>query len=78
MVLPESGWDYINLPFKVAGKGAMVHFYIFEHESKLEEVDEKIRRVAKENKSKVRIVDHVRAGTYARDVYRWCIDFKVL
>jgi tRNA (guanine37-N1)-methyltransferase len=78
MVLPESNWDYINLPFKVAGKGAMVHFYIFEHKDKIKEADDKIRRVAKENKRKVKIVDHVRSGTYARDTYRWRIDFKIL
>lgn len=78
MVLPESCWKYLDLLFKVAAKGAIVHFYVFEHEDKLKDADKKIKQIAKKQNCKVKILDHIRAGTYAPKVYRWCVEFKIL
>jgi tRNA (guanine37-N1)-methyltransferase len=78
MVIPENGWNLLDGLFKGVRKGTIIHFYIFEDKNKLKEADDKINNIAKKANKKVKILNHVRAGTYARDVYRWCIEFKVL
>jgi tRNA (guanine37-N1)-methyltransferase len=66
MPLPKGNEDFLKLAKSVANKNSVIHFYIFA-ESK-EKAIEKI-------KEKIKVLEVVKCGSYAKDLYRFCIDF---
>lgn len=78
MMLPTGAKDYLDVALKVAAKGAIIHIYAFGQEDDLKKIDKEIIETAKKRKYRVRILKHIRAGTYAPHIFRWCIELKVL
>lgn len=76
-VLPESGFDFLDVLISAAAKNAIIHFYIFLHENDLQKSIEKIKKIARAQKRKIKILKKIKAGVYAPGVWRWCIDFQV-
>ena len=66
MPLPKGSENFLNLAKMVAKKDAIVHFYTFASSEK--EAIEKID-------FKVKVLNCVRCGSYAKDLYRFCVDF---
>jgi len=77
MVLPESGFEFLDLAFKAAAEKAVAHFYLFSREDELSEKIEEIKKIGKKLNRKVKILRKVKAGAYAPRTQRWCIDFEI-
>lgn len=77
MVLPERGFEFLDLAFKVASKKAVVHFYIFLHEDEIKKGIAKIQELAKKFGRKIKIIGAKKVGSFAPRVWRWCIEFEI-
>jgi len=79
MVLPAKAEQFLDVAFKVAKKGAIIHVYQFASEKEIpKKVSEKINKEAVKLKKKIKILDVVTCGNYAPRVHRVCLDIKVL
>lgn len=79
MPLPKGAESFLDLAFKVAKKGATIHFYDFEKEEGIPEAAiAKVASAAAAAKRKVKILNVVKCGQLAPRAYRVCVDFKVL
>jgi len=79
MNLPMHAGEFLNVAFKIAKKGAVVHFYCFLPEDELFEGGiKKIKDAAKIAGKKVKILETKRCGQLAPRIWRCAIDFKVL
>ena len=76
-VLPKTGFDFLDLILKTASKNTIIHFYSILHENDLKDGIEKIKKAAKKQKKKVKILKKIKAGSYGPAIWRWCIDFKI-
>lgn len=77
MPFPERSWDYLDLALKSSAPEAVIHFYAFIHEDKMNAAFERINSIAKKCGKKIKILKWIHAGTYATRVYRWCIDIQL-
>jgi len=73
MPLPKTGEEFLNLAFKVAKKGTIIHLYTFSHTNDFKELKDKYRK----NK-KVKLLKFVKSGQYSPRKYRICLDLKKL
>ncbi len=71
--LPGSAEQYFNVVKKVAKKGAIIHFYDFQHEGEFDNAKEEIKKVF----SKAKILRIVKAGMYSSRKWRICVDFRL-
>jgi len=78
MPLPKRAGDYLEYALMVTKKRAVVHFYSFGKESEFGVLKEKIKAICKKNKRKIKILKIVKCGQYAPEVFRVCVDFRVL
>jgi tRNA (guanine37-N1)-methyltransferase len=79
MNLPMHAGQFLDLAFKIAKKGAIVHFYFFlPQEDLFEGATELIENAAKKAKRKIKIINERKCGQLAPWIWRVAIDFKVL
>lgn len=79
MNLPMHAGDFLDLAFKLAKKGTVVHFYSFLHENELFKVaEDKIKAAAKKSGKKVKFLVKKTCGQLSPRVWRTVIDFKVV
>jgi tRNA (guanine37-N1)-methyltransferase len=77
MPLPKSADKYLPVALIAAKKGAVVHFYDFEHEDETSKGIEKIRLACDSANRKFEVTDIVKAGQHGPRAFRFCFDFKV-
>jgi tRNA (guanine37-N1)-methyltransferase len=77
MPLPKSAADYLDVAFKAAKKGAIIHFYDFQREGEEKKSVEKIRKACKLAKKKCKIMGIVKCGQASPREFRICIDFEM-
>lgn len=76
MMLPTGAKEFLNIAFRVANKGAIIHVYGFAGDK---EIPRKVRAdIEKKIKKKAKILRIERCGTYAPHVWRVCTDLKVV
>lgn len=78
MPLPKGAEDFLAFAFLVAKKSTIIHFYSFAKESEFKSLKEKIKNLCKKNKRKIKILRIAKCGQYAPEVFRVCMDFRVL
>jgi tRNA (guanine37-N1)-methyltransferase len=78
MPLPRGAENFLDLAFKVAKKGTIIHLYQFINEEEFEATKQKLKNICNKNKINCKILGLVRCGQFSPRVYRVCIDFKVL
>jgi tRNA (guanine37-N1)-methyltransferase len=79
MNLPMKAAEFLDIAFKIAKRGAIVHFYTFLPEKEL--FDGGIKRVeaaAKEAKKTIEIINTKKCGQLSPRIWRVAIDFKIL
>ncbi len=77
MPLPKQASDFLDCALAAAKKGAVVHFYDFEHETEFDKGKEKIVGACKKAGKQCKIIGTFKCGQHAPRIYRICIDFKV-
>lgn len=79
MNLPMHAGEFLDVAFRIAKKGAVVHFYCFLPEDDLFEGGiQKIKAAAKTAGRKVKILETKKCGQLAPRIWRCAIDFKVI
>ena len=79
MNLPMHAGEFLDVAFKIAKKGAVVHFYCFLPEAELfEGAFQKIKAAAKIAGKKVKFLETRKCGQLASRVWRVGVDFKIL
>lgn len=76
MPRPQLKEDFLKQAFLVSKKGTRIFYYDFSQD--YEEIAERIRKKARENKKKIKILKIKKAGEIAPYKYRFRVDFKVL
>lgn len=66
MPLPKGNEDFLELAKKVAKKNAVIHFYTFAVSK-----EEAIKKI----NYKIKVLNCVKCGSYAKALYRFCVDF---
>jgi len=77
MPLPKTGEEFLDVAFKVAKKGTIIHLYAFLSEEEVAEHKKRINEICTSLKHKVKIVDVVKCGQFAPSVFRMSFDLKV-
>lgn len=80
MARPNLGDDFLDVAFKVAKKGTIIHYHGFypEIEEMAHVLEELIESEAKKAKRKVKIISVKKAGDIAPYKYRYRADFKMM
>lgn len=78
MPLPKDAEIFLDIAFRVAKKGTVIHFYDFEHESELKKGEEKVENACIQNKIKCKILRTVKCGQYSPGKFRICVDFQTI
>jgi len=78
MPMPKSAEEFLPIGFRVAKKGAVIHYYDFGREEEFKKIREKIKFACKTAKKKCRILRTVKCGQYSPGVFRVCVDFKIV
>jgi tRNA (guanine37-N1)-methyltransferase len=79
MNLPMHAGEFLDVAFKVAKKGAVVHCYFFLHENDMySKAEEKINTEAKLADRRVKIMEERKCGQLSSRIWRCVVDFKVL
>ena len=73
MPLPGDGEKFLGIIPKLAKKGAMIHFYDFQHDGEFDKSKIEIKNIFPNAK----ILRVVRTGMYAPRWFRLCVDFKI-
>lgn len=77
MPLPKTGEEFLDVAFQVAKKGTLIHLYAFLSEEEVAGHKQRINSICKELKRKVKILEVVKCGQFAPNVFRMCFDLKV-
>lgn len=78
MARPNLKDDFLDVAFKVAKKGTMIHYYGFYPEQEKDELIELILKRALEAKRKIKILKVKKAGEVGVKKFRYRVDFGVL
>ena len=79
MPLPKDAHEFLDIAFKAANKGAIVHMYDFAMEDEIStSSSQKVLAAAKKYEKEVEIIETRKVGQASPRKYRVCIDFKVL
>jgi len=82
MPLPKTGDNFLDVAFKVAKKGTIIHLYDFcsenEISSKPDKTLEDINKAMKKAGKKYKFVSWAKCGQVASRVFRICVDFKMM
>ncbi|MBI4095730.1 MAG: class I SAM-dependent methyltransferase family protein [DPANN group archaeon] len=77
MPFPEKSWDFLELAIKYANKNSTIHFYAFVREDKLNDAEEKIKKIAEKEGRHAKILRVLKAGSYAPKTWRYVFDVKI-
>lgn len=75
MPLPKGAHAFLDTLLACTKKGAWVHYYAIRNQDEIRMEAERIKQFFRERKKKASIRSIRKAGTYAKDTYRFCIDF---
>jgi len=77
MPLPETSVDFIPEAIKCLKKNGICHLYCFSDENKISDAKQKIRLIAKKNKTKIKFVGLQRVLPYGPAIWKYRIDFQI-
>lgn len=77
MPLPKCAENFLDLAFKVAKKGTIIHLYQFLHQNEFEIAKQRIEHKCKPNEIEYQILNLIKCGQYSPGFYRICVDFKI-
>ena len=78
MPLPKGGERYLDLALDKIKKNGLIHFYDFAEDDKYEDIKKNIEKECKNQDKKYKILNIVKCGQFSPQVYRICVDFRVL
>jgi len=77
MPLPKTGEEFLDVAFKVAKKGTIIHLYSFLGEEEVPGHKKRIQEICRQLKRKVKVIRVVKCGQFAPNVFRMCFDLRV-
>jgi tRNA (guanine37-N1)-methyltransferase len=77
MPLPKTGEEFLDVALSVANKGTIIHLYAFLAEEEVAAHKKRINKICTSLKQKVKILEVVKCGQFAPNVFRMCFDIKV-
>jgi len=81
MPLPKEAEKFLDVAFKYSKKGTKIFLYLFLSESDYKKTKEKVEikynRGSIVTKHKIKVVSFTKAGQYAKDIYRVCVELKI-
>ena len=77
MPLPKRGEEFLGLALKSAKSNGIIHFYTFQHEDEVKNVEDLIKAACKKSWRRCKILRTVKCGQYSPRFYRFCADFIV-
>jgi len=79
MNLPMHAGEFLDVAFKVAKKGAIIHCYFFLHEKDMFKLaEDKLCNEAKKAGREVKILEERKCGQLSPRIWRCVVDFEVL
>ncbi len=78
MARPNLKDDFLNVAFRVAKKGTIIHYYGFYSEEDKEKLKSLILERARESRKKIKILKIKKAGEVGVKKFRWRVDFKIV
>lgn len=78
MPLPKSAGDFLDTALSAAKKGTIINFYAFEERGKFRKAHERIKNACKKSKKSCRILRTVKCGQHSPNMFRICVDFKII
>ncbi|MFQ6009507.1 MAG: class I SAM-dependent methyltransferase family protein [Candidatus Aenigmatarchaeota archaeon] len=78
MPLPEKAVEYLDVAFKAAKKGAIIHLYGISRQKDFSDFKEKVKLAAKQHNRKIRVLSSQKVLPYAPYRMKIRLDIKVL
>jgi tRNA (guanine37-N1)-methyltransferase len=78
MARPNLKESFLKEGFSVCKKGSLLVYYGFGHEDELDGIIGEIKKEAKENRKRIKILRKVKAGDIAPYKFRYRIEIKIL
>lgn len=79
MPLPKTAHQYLDVAFKCAKKGCIIHLYNFLPGNEFPKgIEELVNEYAKKHNYQIKILQTRKVGQYSPGKYRVCCDFKIL
>ncbi|MBW3019814.1 hypothetical protein KY334_00830 [Candidatus Woesearchaeota archaeon] len=77
MPLPKTAEEFLDVALLKVKNNGVIHLYSFISLSKVPEMEEKIKKICKENNKSCKILEVVKCGQFSPEEFRICFDIKI-